>query len=177
MTSTTLTMRGTLPRAVAIAVAAVLAAGLMLGLLAGALGETGSVARSVAPPAPSVAAVPGAPALPAPSGDDRPVPETAARHVVAAGETLGAIAQRYGVPTELLAADNGIGDPDRIGSGAALTVATPPSNVVVVAAGDTLGGLAERHGTTVADLMALNPQIDDPDRITAGNGLRVAASG
>jgi len=37
--------------------------------------------------------------------------------------------------------------------------------------GDTLSQLAQKHGTTVAELMKLNPQIKDPNKIYAGEGL------
>ena len=76
---------------------------------------------------------------------------------------------------ELLAADNGLSDPDRVEAGQSLAVATPPSNVVVVADGATLSGYAAERGTSVAELLELNPQVADADRIAAGDGLRVAA--
>lgn len=37
--------------------------------------------------------------------------------------------------------------------------------------GDTLSQLAQKHGTTVAELIKLNPQIKDPNKIYAGESL------
>jgi N-acetylmuramoyl-L-alanine amidase len=167
--------RATLARAIAIAVGVVTAAALLLGLLAGALGSgtTTTAAPAATPAAPP--AVPSAVAPAAPGPAPAPVPSVA-RHTVAAGETLAALAQQYRVPVELLAADNGVADPDRIATGQSLAIAAPPANVVVITDGATLGGYATQYGTSVADLMALNPQITDADRILAGAGLRIAGS-
>lgn len=41
--------------------------------------------------------------------------------------------------------------------------------------GDTLSALARQHGTTLTELLRLNPQITDPNRISAGASLRVPA--
>lgn len=42
-----------------------------------------------------------------------------------------------------------------------------------IAAGDTLGDIAKKYGTTVARILALNPDIKNPDVIYAGNYLRL----
>ena len=42
-----------------------------------------------------------------------------------------------------------------------------------IAAGDTLGDIAVKYGTTVAKLMALNPNIKNPDLIYAGDYIRL----
>jgi len=158
-------------RAVGLAVAAVTAAALLLGLLAGALGEGAAPASApAAVPSSAPAVAPAVPSAP-PVTPGSPV----ATHTVTSGDTLAGIAQRTGVPVELLAADNGLDDPDRIRAGQVLTVATPPSDVVVVTEGATLGGYAQQHATTVDRLLELNPQIADPDRILAGAGLRIAS--
>lgn len=45
----------------------------------------------------------------------------------------------------------------------------------MVKAGDTLGGIAKDNGTTVAAILAINKgQIKDPDRIRAGQKIRVS---
>jgi LysM repeat protein len=123
---------------------------------------------STRPPASSTG--PDVPPHPEPPPDaDRPV-----THTVQPGETLARIALRYEVPLEQLAEQNAIADPDRIRAGENLVIRPAPANEVVIAPGATLGGYAERHGITIADLLALNPQITDPDRIQAGGRLRIA---
>ena len=42
-----------------------------------------------------------------------------------------------------------------------------------IAAGDTLGEIAAKYGTTVAKLMALNPNIKNPDLIFVGDLIRI----
>ena len=39
--------------------------------------------------------------------------------------------------------------------------------------GDTLSGIAAKFGTTIARLMALNPQIKNPNLIYAGKTIRI----
>lgn len=39
--------------------------------------------------------------------------------------------------------------------------------------GDTLHGIAEKYGTTVYKLLVLNPQIENPNLIYAGDSLRI----
>jgi len=56
--------------------------------------------------------------IPAPGSS--PAPSRASRHVVAPGETMGAIARRYGVSVATLARANGISNPNRIAAGAVL---------------------------------------------------------
>lgn len=46
--------------------------------------------------------------------------------------------------------------------------------IYVVRQGDTLSAIAERHDMTLPQLLALNPDIRDPDRIVPGQRIRVA---
>jgi LysM repeat protein len=126
--------------------------------------------RRTGPRPPATSTGPDVPPLPEPAPDaDRPV-----THTVQPGETLARIALRYEVPLEQIAEQNAISDPDRIRAGENLVIRKAPPNEVVITPGATLSGYAERHGLTVADLLALNPQIADPDRIVAGGRLRIA---
>ncbi len=47
--------------------------------------------------------------------------------------------------------------------------------IYTVVQGDTLSSIAQRFNTTVSDLLALNPQIIDPDSIFPGQIIRVSA--
>jgi LysM repeat protein len=102
-------------------------------------------------------------------------------HTVRRGETLGAIASRYGTTTAAIAKANGIANPDRIVAGARLTIpgggsapAAPASGSYTVVRGDTLGRIAARHGTTISALVAAN-KIANPNLIRAGQVLTVPA--
>ncbi len=104
-------------------------------------------------------------------------------HIVQWGETLGIIAQRYGVTVSAIAQANGISNPNYIYAGQSLTIPTgtappapapPPGGTTtyVVQRGDTLGAIAARYGTTVNELVALNG-IMNPNLIYVGQVLKV----
>lgn len=121
-------------------------------------------------------------ALPGAPGASTSAPAPAARtYVVRAGDTLGAIAQRFGTTVAALATGNHIADPNRIFPGQVLALppaatwapARPASYTVVP--GDTLGGIAARFGTTVAALAAAN-HVANPDLIFPGQVLVLAAA-
>lgn len=105
-------------------------------------------------------------------------------HVVTAGDTLSAIARRFGVSIARLVEANELDDPDRIFEGqtirvnapAATTTTTAAPQTYTVAAGDTLWTIAARHGVTIADLAAAN-DITDVDRIREGTDLVIDGSG
>ncbi|MFE2410852.1 LysM peptidoglycan-binding domain-containing protein [Kitasatospora sp. NPDC059408] len=52
----------------------------------------------------------------------------------------------------------------------------PATRTITVRRGMTLGGIAVALGTTVAGLLSLNPQIDNPNRITEGQQITVPAA-
>ncbi|MEX2376233.1 MAG: LysM peptidoglycan-binding domain-containing protein, partial [Dehalococcoidia bacterium] len=115
-------------------------------------------------------------------------------YVVRPGDTLGAIAGRFGVTTDALALLNEITNPNLIRVGQSLRLpqasAVPPPVVVpsappedvttdgesraqqtyVVQPGDTLGAIARRSGTTVPEIAMANG-IKDVNRIFAGQVL------
>ena len=110
-------------------------------------------------------------------------------HVVAAGETLAAIASHYGIDVATLASINGITNPSLIYSGTALRLSGPTTPTVtvtptdassdthVVAAGDNLAKLAAMYGTSISELVSANG-ITNPNLIRVGQNLMVpGASG
>lgn len=88
-------------------------------------------------------------------------------HIVSQGETLVSIADRYGASVEKIAQDNGLALSDSLVVGQALLI-LPARETYVVADGDTLFAIAERYGVSVNDLLYQNPQLTDPESLTAG---------
>ncbi len=110
-------------------------------------------------------------------------------YTVRAGDTLSAIAARYGVSQAALAQANGITNPNRIyvgqrliipgASGSTSSGSTPSATFegyYIVQPGDTLSKIAARYGTTVQALMSLNG-LSNPDRIWVGQRLRIGKAG
>ncbi len=102
-------------------------------------------------------------------------------HVVQPGETLFAIAQRYGTTVEVLVAANDIENPGLINPGQRLVVPLPSptptatplpigSRIHVVKPGETLFSIAQRYGVTVAVLSQANG-IMDPVILGVGQQL------
>lgn len=107
-------------------------------------------------------------------------------YTVRAGDTLTAIAARFGVSPSALARANGIANPNLIYVGQRLVIpgasGSSPSGqsgqpsafegYYIVQPGDTLSKIAARYGTTVRILMRLNG-LSNPDRIWVGQRLRI----
>ncbi len=113
------------------------------------------------------------------------------RHEVRDGETLKALASRYGVSTDKLAALNELSPEGALEGGQRLTIPAktrlsiyryygrgqagglvePGSGRYRIASGDTLGGIARRFGTTVSSLQQWNGL--QSTRIRAGRYLIV----
>jgi LysM repeat protein len=118
------------------------------------------------------------------AADAAAAPAAAGYHVIAPGDSLSAIAARYGIPVATLKAANGLTGSDRILAGARLRLGGAPAptpvsvstgGAHVVRAGDTLGALAARFGTTTAALAAANG-IADPNRLRIGDRIEVPSS-
>ena len=113
-----------------------------------------------------------------PSPSPSPAPSTDyITYVIQSGDTLSGIAARYGTTVSELTRLNGISDPDRIYAGNTLKVPESGASyqTYTIRSGDTLNGIAARYGTTVSELAKLNG-ISDPDRIYAGNTIRIPSS-
>lgn len=105
---------------------------------------------------------------------------TVLQHRIASGDTLGAIARRYGSSVSEIQRANGISDPRQIRVGQMIKVpahgASVQSAVLThrVRSGDTLGGIADRYDTTVDALQAING-ISNPRSLRSGQVIRLQA--
>lgn len=126
------------------------------------------------------------------SAESTPAPQEESTHIVQQGETVGTIAQRYGLTIEELAAANDLLNINRIFVGQELIIPVPgttlpdepeptdpdatpdPSNdiVYIVQPGDNLFRIALNNGLTVEELAAYN-KITDPERIEVGQQIRI----
>lgn len=107
------------------------------------------------------------------------------RYTVRAGDTLGAIAGRFGTSTDALARLNHIANPNLIRVGQVLSIPVqgsagtapppPPPTHYTVRRGDTLGRIAARFHTSVEALARLN-HLADPNLIRVGQVLQIAGS-
>ena len=107
------------------------------------------------------------------------------RYTVQPGDTMFLIAQRFGVSVDALSAANPhIPDPNVLFPGDVLCVpgAAPPptcppgSSAYTVQPGDTLFLIAQRFNTTVDAILALNPQITNPNLIFPGQVICVPSA-
>ncbi|MGD9046774.1 MAG: LysM peptidoglycan-binding domain-containing protein [Anaerolineae bacterium] len=98
-----------------------------------------------------------------------PVSAQGQAHVVRRGETLYAIAARYGTTVQAISSANGLRNPSYIYAGQRLIIprgrssggttsapATATGGAYTVRRGDTLWSIATRHGTTIAALRQAN---------------------
>jgi LysM repeat protein len=112
------------------------------------------------------------------------------RYAVQRGDTLSAIARRYGVAVSDLIQANDLTDPSHISIGQKLIIpayrlpepspesepisrpvpAPDEAYIYTVAAGDTLNAIARRYGVSVQELVAVN-ELTDQNRIRVGQKL------
>jgi membrane-bound lytic murein transglycosylase D len=98
-------------------------------------------------------------------------------HTVRSGDTLAAVATRYGVTTADLVTWNGLTSADHIRVGQELTIrgGRPDKTTQLtytVQAGDTVSGIAERFGVTSSQVMEWNG-IQDPGKLHVGRSLKL----
>mgnify|MGYP000153248846 CR=1 FL=1 len=101
------------------------------------------------------------------------VPATGTTHVVAPGETLSGIADRYRRPLRALLAANRLQDPHALRAGQTLTI--PGVNGPQrhrVSPGETLWDIARLHDLPLARIVAHNA-LEDADSIRPGQLLEI----
>ena len=92
-------------------------------------------------------------------------------YVVQKGDTLTAIAKKFGTTVNKLATDNQIADPNKVYVGQKLRILGKQSEYEVKK-GDTLSSIASRFGTTVKALVDQN-HIENPNLIYPGQKLKL----
>ncbi len=108
-------------------------------------------------------------------------------YVVQSGDTVAAIAHRYGTSVSAIVKLNGLASANLIypgqrllipsgGSGSSSSGGASSSRVYVVKAGDTLGNIAARYGTSVGAIVKANG-IANPNRIWVGMKLTIPGAG
>jgi LysM repeat protein len=106
-----------------------------------------------------------------------------ATYTVQWGDTLGRIASICGVTVNsLYAANPGLGTYIYAGQVINIYASAPPvppypsyGGTYVVQYGDTLRKIANRIGSTVSDILAVNPQIQNPNLIYVGQVINLPA--
>ncbi|MCC6904692.1 MAG: LysM peptidoglycan-binding domain-containing protein [Anaerolineae bacterium] len=108
-------------------------------------------------------------------------------HVVTWGESLGRIAQQYGVSIQSIVSANGLDSADRIYAGQRLTIpgvssssqagtGSAPSQTHTVQVGENLFRIALRYGLTVESIMSANG-LTNPNQLFAGQSLNIPTPG
>lgn len=93
-------------------------------------------------------------------------------YVVRQGDSVYSIANRYGVSPQEVINQNQIENPERLVIGQALVI--PVESIQHrVSSGESLYTIARRYGVTVDQILAVNPQITNPARISVGQVINV----
>ncbi len=109
---------------------------------------------------------------------EAPIPDGTGciQYTVRPGDTLWAIANRFGTTVRKLAEYNRLQNPNRIYPGQIIELCAPKTTTdvhYIVRSGDTLWGIAQRYHTTVARLVSIN-RIQNPNRIYTGEPLIIS---
>jgi LysM repeat protein len=108
-------------------------------------------------------------------GIDRFRAQPSPSYTVKSGDSLSAIAQRFGTSTSVLAQLNGISNPNLIRPGQEIRLPAGAQSSHVVQRGETLSRIAAANDISVSALRAANPQIANPNRIYPGDRINIPA--
>ena len=112
---------------------------------------------------------------------EQPSEDETIYYTVKWGDTLSALALRYGTTVQSLVDLNNIANPNLIYVGQRLIIQIKSSNeqreiIYTVVRGDTLSKLAQEFGTTVSKIVELN-NIPNPNLIYVGQKIRIITTG
>lgn len=91
-------------------------------------------------------------------------------HIVAEGETMESIANKYGLTTDQIRWSNGLNSTD-VTPGQKLAVTGIAGIIYTVKAGETAESIASKYGSTPTDIAALNYRITPGTRIIIPGGV------
>lgn len=91
------------------------------------------------------------------------------------GDTLSKIAVKFHVTVQELCQWNNISNPNRIYAGDVIYVSPPEGDFIEykIKRGDTLSAIAKNFSTTIKQIMEDNPFIKDPNKIYAGDVIKI----
>ena len=110
-----------------------------------------------------------------------PTSNNGTTYTVKSGDTLSAIAAKYGTTYQKIASDNGISNPNLIYPGQVLKINGATNNTTntqdvsktyTVKSGDTLSAIAVKYGTTYQEIARKNG-IANPNKIYPGQVLKI----
>lgn len=91
-------------------------------------------------------------------------------YTVQKGDTLFAIARKYGIPIETLYGPNNFAKDTKLSVGQQVRVPIPKDHVYTIKPGETLWRIAKRYGLTLDLLCEING-IQDPTRLSVGQAI------
>jgi LysM repeat protein len=99
-------------------------------------------------------------------------------YTVKAGDTLFNISQEYNIKWDLIAQINSLTEPYVLHAGDTLkipqsTTSAIPNKVYTIKSGETLSSIAKSFNITVADIIAVNPNLQKSDLITPGQIIKL----
>ena len=100
------------------------------------------------------------------------------QYTVKNGDTLFNISQKYNVKWDLIASVNGLAEPYILHAGLTLkipqaTTSQVPNKIYTIKPNDTLANIAKQFNITVADIVAVNPNLQKSDLITVGQVIKL----
>lgn len=93
-------------------------------------------------------------------------------HVVKQGESLYSIAKLYNVSAAKISADNELSNPEQLVVGQTLVV-FPENRRHRVAQGQTIHSIARIYGLSMNEVLAANPEISNPTKLTIGQVINI----
>ena len=100
------------------------------------------------------------------------------QYTVQNGDTLFNISQQYNIRWDSIAQINNLAEPYVLHPGEILkipqaTTSQVPNKVYTVKTNDTLNSIAKQFNITVADIIAVNPNLQQSDLITVGQIIKL----